>query len=103
MGRFFPCAILAACSLLATRVNAVGADFYAAHGCSFYVKSANQGGEFGCTSLDGEQPLSARLTSPPAESCILSLFSDASCNSPVAVIDTSAACKSNVAKLRVVY
>jgi len=70
--------------------NSITIQLYAGSSCGLFDEAINpSSGEIGCTDFNGDLPQSVRVVSGPADGCAFSLYSDGSCNSRVAIVDSS--------------
>jgi hypothetical protein len=77
-------------ALLATLATAWPASFYTGHDCGgLFLYDLDLPSEAGCTTMAaGEMPWSVQYGDAPAGNCVVSFYSDASCNTYQLILDS---------------
>lgn len=87
--RLTPTAVAIICSL-GNVALAVQLEFYTSAGCGLSYGSIQTPTEIGCTSLNADATLTGVKTPDTlTDSCVVSLYSDASCNTLQATVDNA--------------
>ncbi|KAF2746089.1 hypothetical protein M011DRAFT_97779 [Sporormia fimetaria CBS 119925] len=69
-------------------ISAWAVDFYTDRECTWYNYSLDLPGNSGCRGVIGEAPWGLKYAAAPEGNCVVSFYSDESCNTYVAIISS---------------